>query len=135
MVVAPRRRKALAVFAALVSLSAFAGTVGLATGSLGLPAELTARLPFGSALFGGIALAVVVGLPTALVAWLAWHADRRTDHASLGAGVLLVGWIVFQLLFLRELSFLHPTYLAVGVLFVWAGRRALPRHSPVGRRR
>lgn len=125
--VGTQRRTGLAVFAAIVAVSAFAGTIGLATGAMGLSPVLTARLPFGSALFGGIALALVVGVPTAGVAWLAWRGDARTDAAAVLAGGCLVGWIAVQMLIIRELSFFHPTYLAVGALFVWTGRRAL-RH-------
>ena len=58
---------------------------------------------------------------------LAWRGDERTDRAAVVAGGCLIGWIVVQLLFIRELSFFHPTYLAVGALFVWSGRRALGR--------
>ena len=36
---------------------------------------------------------------------------------------LLVAWIVVQLLVIRTLSFFHPTYLAIGLSFVWVGRR------------
>ena len=42
-------------------------------------------------------------------------------------GLLLIGWILVQVLFLRELSFFHPFYLAVGVGLVVAG------HRPPGR--
>lgn len=119
------RRTGLAWFAAIVSFSAFAGAVGLATGTIGLAADVAARLPFGSALFGGVALALVVGIPTASVAWQAWRGDPRTDRSAVFAGGCLIGWIVVQLLIIRELSFFHPTYLVVGALFVWIGRRAV----------
>ncbi|MGV1008265.1 MAG: hypothetical protein ACOYBY_06615 [Dermatophilaceae bacterium] len=121
------RRTGLVIFAAVVAISAYAGAVGLVTGVLSVGETLTARLPWGSAVFGGLALALVVGVPTSVVAWLAWHADARTDAAAVLAGVLLVGWIVVEYLFLRELSFFHPTYLLVGAVLVWLGRDALRR--------
>ena len=121
------RRTGLAVFAAIVAISACAGAVGLVTGALSVGEVVTARLPFGSAVFGGVALALVVGLPTSVVAWLAWRGDERTDAAAVFAGVLLVGWIVVEYLFIRELSFFHPTYLLVGGAFIWLGRGALSR--------
>jgi hypothetical protein len=43
--------------------------------------------------------------------------------ADVTAGLLLVTWIVVQLLIIRTLSFFHPTYLAIGLAFVWVGRR------------
>lgn len=94
---------------------------------LSLGEVVTPRLPFGSTVLGGIALALVVGVPTSVVAWFAWHGDERTDVAAVGAGVLVVGWIVMELLFIRELSFFHPTYVIVGGVFIWVGRRALSR--------
>ena len=39
------------------------------------------------------------------------------------AGVLLMGWIVVELAFIREVSFFHPVFFLVGLLFVIAGRR------------
>lgn len=127
--VATQRRTVLAIFAGVVAVSAFGGTIGLATGAIGVGPVVTARLPFGSALFGGIALALIVGVPTATVAWLAWRGDERTDRAAVFAGGCLIGWIVVQVLFIRELSFFHPTYLTVGALFVWTGRRSLRQPS------
>jgi hypothetical protein len=124
MAVRPRRPW-LAVTAALTSFGAFAGTVGLATGTLALDDDLNERLPFASPVVGGIALALAVGIPFALLAWTAWRGDERAELAAGAAGVLLVGWIVVQLAFLRAPSFLHAAYLAVGLAFAYAGRRAL----------
>jgi len=121
------RRVGTAIFAALIALSAYAGAVGLTTGGLTLMADLNERLPLGSPLLGGIALALIVALPTTWVAWLAWHDDPRTDAAALVAGILLVGWILVELAFIREFSFFHPTYLAVGALLIWIGRHG--RHD------
>lgn len=124
---AGRARRGLAVLALVVSVSALAGAVGLATGTLALSPDLNERLPFASPVFGGIALAVIVGLPFAVVALMAWRGDERADLAAAGAGALLVGWIVVQLAFLRSLSFFHPLYAALGGLFVWFGRGAVAR--------
>lgn len=121
------RRAGLAVFAAVVATSAYAGAAGLVSGALSLGEVVTARLPFGSLLLGGIALALVVGVPTSVVAWFAWHGDERTDAAAVAAGVFVIGWIVVELLFIRELSFFHPTYLVIGAGFIWVGRAALSR--------
>ena len=37
----------------------------------------------------------------------------------------MVAWILVELAFIRELSFFHPLYVAVGLLMVWAGFRAV----------
>jgi hypothetical protein len=80
-----------------------------------------------------MALAVVVGAPFAVLAWTAWRGDRRAELAAGAAGVLLVGWIVVQLAILRAPSFLHAVYLAVGLAFAYAGRRALTDRGTRGR--
>ena len=120
-------RRGLAVAAALVALSAWGGAAGLATGSLALEGGLNARLPFHSPVVGALALAVVVAVPFTLLAVSAWRGSERTDELALGSGALLVGWILVELAFVRELSFFHPLYLVIGGVFVFCGRHALKR--------
>lgn len=119
------RRTGASLLAAAVAVSAYGGAIGLVLGALGLPAELEARLPFGSPVLGGLALALVVALPSTVLARFAWRDDPRTDPMALVAGVLLVGWIVVELVFIRELSFFHPAYVLVGVVLLWLGRHGI----------
>jgi hypothetical protein len=125
------RRPGLAAFSGLVALSAWFGVWGLISGVLDLGAEITQRLPFDSPVLGGLALGTIVALPATVVAVLAARGDERAPDACLVAGVLVVGWIVVQLAFIRELSFFHPTYVAVGLgLVAWgllAGREVRGR--------
>ena len=74
---------------------------------------------------------MIVGVPFTMVAVAAWRGSDHTDLLSLSAGTLLVGWIVVEYLFIRELSFLHPLYLAIGIGFVAAS--SWPARSRVGR--
>jgi hypothetical protein len=117
------RRRGLAAAAGAVAVSAWAGAAGLALDALGLPDRLVARLPLASPVLGGLALAVVVAVPFSVVTVLAWRADPRADAAAHAAGLVLVGWIVVELLFVRELSFLHPLMAAIGLAFTGVGRR------------
>ena len=121
------RRTGLSLYAAFVALSAYGGTIGLATGALDMGHALNQRLPLHSPVLGGIALAVLVGVPATTVAVLARRADARTDLAAVVAGVLLVGWILVELAFIREISFLQFFYAGAGALFVALGLR----HPPV----
>jgi hypothetical protein len=118
------RRIGLATMAALIAMSAYGGALGLIAGFLGLGATVAARLPLHSPVLGGLALAAIVAVPCSAVAWFAARADQRTAVASTVAGVLLAGWILVELAFIRELSFFHPVYLALGLLLIWIGARS-----------
>jgi len=114
----------LAVGAAVVALSAAGGAIALASGVSGLGSRLEHRLPFGSPVLGGLALALVIAVPFTLVAVWAWQGYPAARERAAQAGALLIAWIVVELAFLRELSFLHPTMALVGAAFVLVGRSA-----------
>jgi Na+/proline symporter len=118
------RHGALVVLASLNAVAATGGAWGLAAGTLGLGGDLEARLPLGSAALGGVALFLAVAVPNAVVAGLAWRRDRRTGAVAVATGMLLIVWIVVELGVLRELSFFHPLYVAIGLAMVGLGRRA-----------
>ena len=120
-----RRHPLVAAVAGLNALSAGVGAVGLATGWLDLDPAATARLPWGSPVFGGAALATIVALPNAVLAVAALRRDPGCGRLSIGVGVVLVGWIVVELAVIREVSFFHPLYAAIGVLQVWLGARVV----------
>jgi len=120
------RRPALAVYAASLALAAYGGAAGLVTGSLKLSSELEGRLPFDSPTFGAIALCVLVGLPATALMVMAWRGHPLTLHAAALDGVLLMGWIVVELSFLREVSFLHALYVGYGAGLLFWGRSAIP---------
>ena len=128
--VAKGRRTGLAVLAGAVAAAAYGGAFGLIAGFLTLGAVVTSRLPFASPVLGGIALLVVVAIPATAVAWLAARGDRRAGDTSVAAGVLLAGWIIVELAFIRQVSFFHPLFFVVGGLLIWLGLREQPGGSP-----
>ena len=73
-----RRRLLVAGLAFVNALVAFGGAVGLATGALALEGDLNRRLPFASPVVGGVAVAVIVALPLAMVAVLAKSESMST---------------------------------------------------------
>lgn len=117
------RHRLLAAFAGLNALSAWFGVVGLIGGGLSFGEELNQRLPFDSLVLAGLALAAIVAIPSTVVAVLAWRGDPRTPLVTTALGVLLIGWIVVQLLFLQSFSFFQPLYAAIGLAFLVVGRR------------
>jgi hypothetical protein len=121
-----QRRPWLAAYAAQLAVGAYGGAIGLTFGFLQLPRHLEERLPFGSTGLAAVALTLLVGVPATFVTVMAWRGHRWTLHGAVLDGLLLVGWILIELAFIRELSFLQPFYVAVGAgLVVW-GRSAIP---------
>ena len=119
----PERRLGLALYAALVAVSAWGGVFGLATGVLDMGHELNHRLPFHSPVFGALGLATFVGFPATALARLAARGNPRIGATAVFAGAVLIGWIAVELAFIRQLSWLQPVYVIVGATFVVIGRR------------
>jgi hypothetical protein len=118
-------RRVLILLAALNTVAALAGAWGLATGVLDMGPTLNARLPGGSPVFAGVALALLVAVPNGALVLVALRRSRHTGLVGIAVGAAMVVWILVELAFIRELSFFHPLYLAVGLVMVWAGVRAV----------
>jgi hypothetical protein len=116
-----RPRRVLTFLALLNALAALAGAIGLASGVLDLGPVVTPRLPWHSPVIAGIALAVLVAAPNAVLAAVALRRGRQTGLVGIIVGTAMVVWIVVELAFIRELSLFHPLYVCVGAVMVWAG--------------
>ncbi|KAA9160222.1 hypothetical protein FPZ12_017895 [Amycolatopsis acidicola] len=123
------RRPVLAACAGLVAVLAYAGAAALITGVLGLGAEVTARLPWGSTVFAGVALALVVGVPMTVVACFGSRGNAYTSVAAVVAGSMLIGWIAVEIGFVRTYSWLQPVFAFAGLLIAHAGLRRFRRTS------
>jgi hypothetical protein len=66
-----------------------------------------------------------VALPNAVLVGVALRRGRTTGLVGIAVGTAMVAWILVELAFIRELSFFHPLYGAVGLLMVWAGFRVV----------
>jgi hypothetical protein len=115
----------LTFVAGLVAASAYFGAVGLMTGFLAVSPTMAARLPFQSPVVGGIALALVVALPSTAVCVLSHRRHPRVREAAALAGCLLVSWIVIELAFVRQFSALQVIYALAGALLIMLGDRAV----------
>lgn len=124
------RRTVLALTSATVAVSAYAGALGLATGTDPYLRHLTGRLPLRSPLLGGLALGVVVAVPHTVSARDAWRGDPRSDQSATAAGSLLCAWLLAEYAVLRERSFLDPLYGAVGIGLILAGRQGTKEVLP-----
>jgi hypothetical protein len=123
----PRRHPFVAGIALFNAVSAAFGAVGLATGRLSLGDTVTARLPWDSPVFAGIALGAIVALPNAALLFTALRPSARCGPLSILVGVLLVGWIVVESAFIREFSFFQPLFVVIGATLIWLGARIVRR--------
>lgn len=89
---------ALAGLDAIIAFLALWGGVQLASGAVGfqLPTAWIAPLGLHSWLLPGIALIVVIGGPMAAAAVASWVGVRHAAEASIGAGVILMGWLALE---------------------------------------
>lgn len=118
----PRHRQFwLHLVAVALAASAWWGSIGLITGLLVTPNDLSQRLPLQSPVLAGLALAAVVALPsTVLVVMVLRHDPRRYRFATF-TGIVLIAWILVELAITRSFSILQPVYVSVGAGLVVAG--------------
>ena len=105
-----------AVVTGAVAVSAYAGVAGLIGGGISFGDIVDGRLPFGSVVLAGLALLTVVAVPMTVASVASGRGTRFGADIVFGAGLLLVAWIGVELAFIREYSWLHPTYLAAAVV-------------------
>jgi hypothetical protein len=120
-------RTPVALFAGFVSVSAWLGALGMAGGLLPVGPTLAPRLPFHSPVFGGIALALVVAVPTTAGTVLAWRRNPRAGAAVTLSGLLLIAWIVVETVIVRQYSPLQLIFLVAGIGLAIVGDRATIR--------
>ncbi|MBK7429478.1 MAG: hypothetical protein IPI62_00670 [Bacteroidetes bacterium] len=89
--------------------------------SLGITTEWLKYSPFDNFLIPGIILFVVNGLLSLFVLIAVITNSRFRGKLIFAEGVLLCGWILIQMIMLREVNFLHITLGSVGILLVIIG--------------
>src|SRR3954466_12371614 len=90
---APRGLIALIV---LVGAMAFMCGIGLIINGLGMPEAELDGTPFSSYLIPGLGLCLVVGGSLLGAGWLAHRQSPLASLATLGAGCVLLGWIIVE---------------------------------------
>ena len=133
---AKMNRIAIVVVSALVGLNALVpGWQIMTSGSVygfQLPPEwLSGYWPFGDYSVAGFVLLVVVGGGCLLTAAIAAASERWAWMVSFVMGVVLVGWIAFELLFLTQTMIMTWIILGAGILLV---ALSLPGTLPMLRR-
>ncbi|MBP6532219.1 MAG: hypothetical protein KA285_02990 [Bacteroidia bacterium] len=89
--------------------------------SLGITTEWLQYSPFNNFLIPGIILFIVNGLFSLFVFITVISNSRISSTLILAEGLLLCGWILIQMILLREVNFLHITMGIVGMLLITIG--------------
>jgi hypothetical protein len=122
----PLSAKIAVVPMAFLSATALFGGWSLMTApdgsGLGMPAEWIKVTPFADYFIPGVILFAVNGLlPLAAIAMM-WMHHRFAVFATIGLGVLCMGWIVVQLLLIQRFHpVLHPGVFALGLVIAGLG--------------
>jgi len=128
-------RRALTTLEGFIAICAFGGGIALATGELVMPASWLGA-SFESYRIPGLILAIVVGGTMAGAGRVVWTDLRYARDASTGAGLVLLGWIFFQVVIIGYQSWLQPTFFLLALVILILGHQ-LPRSGdplhPVGR--
>jgi hypothetical protein len=84
--------------------------------------------PFGDFLIPGIILLAVNGVSNLIVAFMAITKKRHYPFLVALQGVLLVGWILVQIVMLREFNGLHLLMIMFGTCLILIGILMHPEH-------
>jgi hypothetical protein len=87
-------------------------------GLMNLSLSLLQQTPFKNFLVPGILLVLIVG-GINLIALLANIQEKPSRYNwAIAGGVVLVGWVVFQVILIQTINWLHFIYLGIGCLMV-----------------
>jgi hypothetical protein len=102
----------------VLGLAAVYGSVGLLTGTIGMSDTWLSGTPFRTWAVPGLALLLVVAVPTLTAAVLETRRRPRAQLVSATAGLLQVGWIAVELLVMRRYDPLQPVVLALAIVLL-----------------
>ncbi len=105
-----------------LSLGALAGGILLiedsSGGNFGFTLEMLEHSPFTNYLIPGLFLAIFLGVVPLIVGILLIKKYKHGLFLSNLIGILLLLWIVVEVIFLRDIAFLHIFYFLLGILII-----------------
>lgn len=113
-------RRALVALEAVVALNAVGGGIYGLAGAKNVPREWLAGSPFHSYTISSLVLLIVVGGGMIVSAGLVVADYRFAAEAAIGAGLILLGWIIVEALII-PFSWLQPTFFVLGIAVVKLG--------------
>jgi hypothetical protein len=129
-----RSARLLILIELFIAANALGGSIFGLAGARGVPREWLEGSPFESYVVPSLILLVAVagGMTVAASALIVRH--RRAAEISIGAGLVLLGWIVVQVLII-PFSWLQPAFFAGGLVVVALGWRLRNGRASKGARR
>jgi hypothetical protein len=121
-------RITLVIVLALVSVNALLAGYSFMSdpggNGLGISTERLKYSPFRDYFIPGLVLFVANGLFNCAAAFMVVFKHKHYPLAVFIQGIILSGWIIVQIMFLREFNFLHLLFIAIGSLLIFLGIRA-----------
>ncbi len=128
-------RYTLGALLAFIAFNAFGGGIYGMAGAGGVPTEWLAGSPFSTYFVPGAILFLVVG-GSCIAAAAAVLADRPYARpASLGAAMIVTGWIATQIAIIGAVSWLQPATMLAALLVTLLAWELDPDRAPDARRR
>jgi len=88
----------------------------------GIPLSYLNHSPFKDYLIPGLVLVICNGVFSLLTFLALVFNIRHHSWFVLGQGIILLGWIVIQVIMLREVNFLHVAFGSIGIALIFLGR-------------
>ncbi len=106
-------------------LAACGGGLVLIIDPSGNAMQMSTRLlehsPFSDFLIPGVLLLLVNGLSSLWISWIVIQRKINYQRFIVLQGLLLIGWILIQVLLIREVSWLHYSFGGLGMVLIGAG--------------
>ncbi|WP_420153374.1 hypothetical protein [Siphonobacter sp.] len=83
--------------------------------------RLLEHSPFSDFLIPGVLLLLVNGLSSLWISWIVIQRKINYQRFIVLQGLLLIGWILIQVLLIREVSWLHYSFGGLGMVLIGAG--------------
>jgi len=77
--------------------------------------------PFNSYLIPGIVLLIVNGLLNFIAAYFVFKEKPFASLWVIAQGILLIGWIVIQVIMVKDISMLHTIMFTIGMILTMSG--------------
>ncbi len=101
------------------AVSAIGGGIGVAAANgMGIPLAYLETTPFANYVVPGLILGIVVGGSALLASILVVRRHPWEYVVSLGAGAIMLGWIIGEVVLIRQVSWLQFVYGLNGLLMV-----------------